>query len=63
MTEDFASYIRRKRNEHAHGNHIEMQALSEMYNRPIEVYQYSCGNDASYFLLLFKEIFRQVGKL
>ena len=63
MTEDFASYIRRKRNEHAHGNHIEMQALSEMYNRPIEVYQYSCGNYASHFLLLFKEILAQVGKL
>jgi len=42
VTEDFSCYIRRKRNEHAHGNHIEMQALSEMYNRPIEVYQYSC---------------------
>lgn len=63
MTEDFASYIRRKRNEHAHGNHIEMQALSEMYNRPIEVYQYSCGNYTSYFLHLFKEIFVQVREL
>jgi len=41
VTEDFNSYIGRKRNEHSHGNHIEMQALSEMYNRPIEVYQYS----------------------
>lgn len=41
ITEDFASYIRRKRNEHSHGNHIEIQALSEMYNRTIEVYQYS----------------------
>ena len=43
MTEDFNAYIRRKRNEHSHGNHLEMQALSEMYNRPIEVYQYSEG--------------------
>lgn len=41
ITEDFLSYIRRKRIDHSHGNHIEMQALSEMYNRPIEVYQYS----------------------
>uniref|UniRef100_A0A4W2DQU8 ubiquitinyl hydrolase 1 n=1 Tax=Bos indicus x Bos taurus TaxID=30522 RepID=A0A4W2DQU8_BOBOX len=24
-----------------HGNHIEMQAMAEMYNRPVEVYQYS----------------------
>ena len=43
VTEDFSSYIVRKRNEHCHGNHIEMQALSEMYNRTIEVYQYSTG--------------------
>ncbi|XP_048583216.1 OTU domain-containing protein 5 [Nematostella vectensis] len=41
VTEDFRSYIRRKRDNHCHGNHVEMQALSEMYNRTIEVYQYS----------------------
>lgn len=29
--------------DHCHGNHIEMQALCELYNRPIEVYQYSIG--------------------
>ena len=28
---------------HTHGNHIEIQALSELYNRPIEVYQYGTG--------------------
>ena len=41
ITEDFPSYIRRKRSDQAHGNHVEMQALSEMYSRPIEVFQYS----------------------
>ncbi|XP_031549640.1 OTU domain-containing protein 5-B-like isoform X2 [Actinia tenebrosa] len=41
VTEDFRSYIRRKRENHCHGNHVEMQALSEMYNRTIEVYQNS----------------------
>jgi len=41
VTEDFNSYIKRKRENHCHGNHIEMQAMSEMYNRTIEVYQYS----------------------
>ncbi|KAK3746035.1 hypothetical protein QZH41_012978 [Actinostola sp. cb2023] len=39
ITEEFYSYIRRKRDNHCHGNHVEMQALSEMYNRTIEVYQ------------------------
>ena len=29
--------------DNCHGNHIEMQALSELYNRPIEVYQYGPG--------------------
>ena len=28
---------------HCHGNHIEMQAMAEMYNRTFEVYQYSTG--------------------
>lgn len=41
VTEDFEKYVERKRSDHIHGNHIEMQALSEMFNRPIEVYHYS----------------------
>lgn len=41
VTEDFDKYVERKRCDHIHGNHIEMQALSEMFNRPIEVYHYS----------------------
>ena len=41
MTEDFEAYIARKRSDHIHGNHIEMQAMSEIFNRPIEVYHYS----------------------
>ena len=43
ITEDFDHYVTRKRREHCHGNHIEMIALSELYNRPIEVYEYSIG--------------------
>lgn len=39
VTEDFTMYLNRKRADNCHGNHIEMQALSELYNRPIEVYQ------------------------
>ena len=41
VTEDFGEYIQRKRNDRTYGDHVEIQALSEIYNRPIEVYQYS----------------------
>ncbi|XP_027730750.1 OTU domain-containing protein 5-like [Vombatus ursinus] len=41
ITEDFTTYINRKRKNNCHGDHIEMQAMAEMYNRPMEVYQYS----------------------
>ncbi|CAG7731651.1 unnamed protein product [Allacma fusca] len=40
VTEDFDHYVTRKRLEHVHGNHIEIQAMSEMYNRTIEVFCY-----------------------
>ncbi|XP_023693370.1 OTU domain-containing protein 5-A-like isoform X1 [Paramormyrops kingsleyae] len=40
VTEDFTTYINRKRKSDCHGNHVEMQAMAEMYNRPVEVYQY-----------------------
>ena len=36
-----------------HGNHVEMQAMSEIFSRPIEVYQYSIG--ISFDLLLWKK--------
>ena len=45
VTEDFTTYINRKRKNNCHGNHIEMQAMAEMYNRPVEVYQYGTGED------------------
>ncbi|KAF1759451.1 hypothetical protein GCK72_015918 [Caenorhabditis remanei] len=41
ITEDYENYIRRKREDHIHGNHVELQAISEMFARPVEVYQYS----------------------
>jgi len=43
VTEDFTTYLNRKSMDTCHGNHLEIQALSEIYNRPIEVYQYSLG--------------------
>lgn len=43
MTEDFNTYVNRKRLDRTHGNHIEIQAMCEMYNRPIEVFCYTKG--------------------
>lgn len=45
VTEDIDSYVSRKRNNHVHGNHIEIQAISEIFNRPVEIYAYHTGND------------------
>ena len=36
--EPFDQYIQRKRREGVHGNHAEIQAISELYNRSVEVY-------------------------
>ena len=41
VTENFAEYVRRKRRSHVHGNPLEIQALAEMYSRPIHIYSYS----------------------
>jgi len=37
-SEDFSQYIARKRSDRVHGNNPELQAISEIYNRPVEVY-------------------------
>ena len=50
VTEDFETYLNRKRITSSHGNHIEIQAMSEIYNRPIEVYQYSIGKEMLAFI-------------
>ncbi|XP_052195566.1 OVARIAN TUMOR DOMAIN-containing deubiquitinating enzyme 6 isoform X1 [Diospyros lotus] len=41
ITEGFTSYCRRKRRDKVYGNNVEIQALAEMYNRPIHIYSYS----------------------
>ncbi|KAJ8615062.1 hypothetical protein MRB53_034434 [Persea americana] len=41
ITEGFTSYCKRKRKDKVYGNNAEIQALSEMYNRPIHIYSYS----------------------
>jgi len=38
VTEDFTSYISRKRQPSVHGNHLELQAITEIYSRPVEIY-------------------------
>jgi OTU domain-containing protein 5 len=40
ITEGFTSYCKRKRRDKVYGNNMEIQALSEMYNRPIHIYSY-----------------------
>ncbi|XP_065314191.1 uncharacterized protein LOC135923397 isoform X2 [Gordionus sp. m RMFG-2023] len=40
ITENFDKYITRKSKDNSHGNHLEIQAMAEMYNRPMEVYEY-----------------------
>ncbi|XVF05131.1 hypothetical protein REPUB_Repub05bG0145100 [Reevesia pubescens] len=41
ITEGFTSYCKRKRRDKVYGNNMEIQVLSEMYNRPIHIYSYS----------------------
>ncbi|XP_076469586.1 OTU domain-containing protein 5-like isoform X2 [Babylonia areolata] len=41
VTEDFQTYLNRKRMDDCHGNHLEIQAIAELFNRPVDVYQYS----------------------
>ncbi|TPX41034.1 hypothetical protein SeLEV6574_g06278 [Synchytrium endobioticum] len=38
-TETYAAYIRRKRHPHAFGNALEIQAMADMYNVAIEIYE------------------------
>lgn len=52
LTEDVGSYVNRKRKHNVHGNHIEMQAMSEMYNRPVEVFCYRSGELSTDVLII-----------
>lgn len=40
ITEDITNYVNRKRHANDHGNHVEIQAMSEMFNRSVELYCY-----------------------
>jgi OTU domain-containing protein 5 len=39
VAEDFDAYLARKRQLGVHGNNAELQAIGELYNRPIQVYR------------------------
>lgn len=52
VTEDFNTYIARKQLDRTHGNHVEIHAMSELYNRPIEVYCYKIGKSGLIFIIL-----------
>ncbi|XP_061343831.1 OVARIAN TUMOR DOMAIN-containing deubiquitinating enzyme 6-like isoform X2 [Gastrolobium bilobum] len=41
ITEGFTSYCKRKRRDKVYGNNVEIQAMCEMYNRPIHMYSYT----------------------
>ncbi|CAM6035890.1 unnamed protein product [Sphagnum compactum] len=41
VTESFTAYCKRKRRDQVYGNNLEIQAMAEMYNRPIHIYSYS----------------------
>jgi OTU domain-containing protein 5 len=38
VTEDFTDYLKRKRLDTVFGNHLELQAIAEIFNRPILIY-------------------------
>jgi OTU domain-containing protein 5 len=45
MTEDIREYVSRKRQARVHGDHVDLQALAEVYARTIHVYEYSAGEE------------------
>lgn len=40
VTESFSAYCKRKRRDKVFGNNLEIQAMAEMYNRPIHIFCY-----------------------
>ncbi len=53
VAEDFTRYIQRKRQDGCYANNPEIQASSELFNRPIEVYIFSWSwTKQSYYICL-----------
>eukprot|EP01126_Amoeba_proteus_P063866 TRINITY_DN885_c0_g1_i2.p1 TRINITY_DN885_c0_g1~~TRINITY_DN885_c0_g1_i2.p1 ORF type:complete len:219 (-),score=60.24 TRINITY_DN885_c0_g1_i2:396-1052(-) len=38
ITENFDDYINRKKKDGTYGNHVELQAVSEIYSAPVQIY-------------------------
>ncbi len=59
VAEDFTRYIQRKRQDGCYANNPEIQASSELFNRPIEVYIFVGAGQSSliiYFVLILKSL-------
>jgi len=52
--ETFVKYIARKRQEGVHGNHAEIQAVSELFNRPVQVWSDGGGKPLNIFHAEYK---------
>lgn len=52
--ESLVSYISRLRTDGVWGDHIELQALSELYGRPIQIFAYRSGNYLDLICFYFK---------
>lgn len=63
VTEDIDSYVSRKRKNYVHGNHIEIQAISEIYNRPVELYSYHSGKWKNVYINLKIENHKQMSNI
>ena len=50
----FPDYIARKRRDGVHGNHAEIQAISELFNRPVEVYSADSSKPMNIFHAEYK---------
>jgi hypothetical protein len=45
-------YIARKRLPAVHGNHLELQAITEIYSRPVEIYAIDESMQFNFILLI-----------
>lgn len=52
VSEAFDSYVSRKEKDGVHGNNPEMQAASELFNRPIEVYVPEKGSELGWLSII-----------
>lgn len=49
VAEDFDAYLARKRHLGVHGNNAELQAIGELYNRPIQIFRDDAAEPVNLF--------------